>query len=115
MARVTGWREVWRMRRGLAILAVTALGAVTVAACSGGDGRAKDAASAFLAAWVKGDTAAAAPHTDSPTAARTALDQAKDALEASPTASKLTVGDVSTSHGNGTTPYRAKRSIGTGR
>ncbi|MFL6073500.1 MAG: penicillin-binding transpeptidase domain-containing protein [Mycobacteriales bacterium] len=101
------------MRRGLAILAVTALGAVTVSACSGGgSGKARDAASAFLAAWAKGDTAAAARRTDSPTAAKTALDQVKDALEASPTASKLTVGDVSTSHGRGTARYRATWSIG---
>lgn len=77
---------------------------LTAGACSSTSAQ-QQAGQQFLAAWAKGDIAAAAGATDNPAAAQPVLQDTKQALD--PTAAELTPGDISTTNDRTTMAFDA--------
>lgn len=116
-ARTIGARAgMTRRRRGLSVdlaadVPFTALAAVLLVtmlglgSCSSAESAQQQAGQAFLAAWAKGDIAAAAGATDDPGAAQRVLQDTQQALD--PTATELTPGAVTTTGGATTMAFAA--------
>jgi cell division protein FtsI/penicillin-binding protein 2 len=99
-----------RSVRRTAALAVAAVGAAGVVVGCSSTPSARPAADAYLAAWSRGDIAAAAAGTDNPNAATTALTDARTRLHLTAVTARTT--DVKTKGTTATATFHATLAVG---
>ncbi|MGH3795529.1 MAG: penicillin-binding transpeptidase domain-containing protein [Pseudonocardiaceae bacterium] len=88
-----------------AVAVVLVIALLAAGGCSSTESAQQQAGQAFLAAWTKGDVAAAAQATDDPAAAQRVLQATRQALD--PTAAELTPGAITSTGGATTMAFAA--------